>query len=290
MFAGVFSYLGPARARLCVPLDRAVAAPAGALARRKLAQRLALAPRAQTDASWTRQAEPAMRPLADRKAALARGGDALGEALFKHHPLGGGVAHADPLPALQKPVHDLHLGGTFAQHRECIEQPLNAIVTLHQLVEIDARLDAIALVVEHQARAVGLARHEVDHAGDQRLLRAEREGERMLATHRMRRSHARRQRRARAAETSLASSSRSRAATCMPSSRAARSTSSAPRVAHLGEVRQLHQPVHQRAACARLQAAAHHLPAPPRDPRAATARVRGSSDSRSAPARSASCS
>ena len=86
----------------------------------------------------------------------------------------GTEARCDPfLGALEEPVDHLDARGSLAQHRERVEQSLDAVVALDQSREIGVGLDAIALVVHDQHAAAVLACVHVDDARDQRLARAE---------------------------------------------------------------------------------------------------------------------
>ncbi len=126
-------------------------------------------------------------------------------------------------------MDDLDRRRAVAQDRERVQQALDAVVALDERLEVVPGLDAVALVVDDQARAVALVRQQVDHARDERPARrggVEREGERVLAA----RAHRRRASRAAGAAASApairrAICSRSSALVRMPSSRARAATS-----------------------------------------------------------------
>ena len=69
-------------------------------------------------------------------------------------------------------MHDLHARGALAQHRERVEQALDARTRARPAPRGPSpALHAIALVVDDQRRPIGLVRQQVDHAGDERLAR-----------------------------------------------------------------------------------------------------------------------
>ncbi len=190
-------------------------------------------------------------------------------------------------------MDDLDRGRPVAQHGERVEQPLHSVVALDERLQVDLGADAVALVVDDEVRAVCLERQQVDHAVISGSLAASEKANgcsrRTLPAAASRAASSASQR---AGDQRRPSRSRSpRRPRAMPSSRAAVGHLRARRRLRTGEVEQLQQPVHERPARTRLEPflAARGL-APPRDPRASRALVPGSSDSRSARARSASCS
>ena len=117
-----------------------------------------------------------------RPVARAGARDPCGQPLLERGSLGRRVADRNPLVrALQEPVDDFDRRRAGAQDGEPVEQALDAVVAIHERAQLELLADPVALVVHYEEAAVCLMREQVDHARDERLLGAEREGEGVLA-------------------------------------------------------------------------------------------------------------
>src|ERR1700730_13719866 len=161
--------IGPSRpvlARFSARIDRH-----GGLVR-ALPPGMGLVPGAETRPAGAREAQTAVWTGAHGEGTRARKRDPGGQLLLERGAVGLRVANAHKLlRALEEPVHDLDARRALAQSGERIDKPVDAVIALDQLAQPRLGPNAVALVVQYEVPAAGLAREQVDHAGDQRLLR-----------------------------------------------------------------------------------------------------------------------